>query len=285
MSILSSAGRLVAAVTLAAGVSTGVATAAHADPATAVTGTYRITTPRTQTGVDARIIELSLEPADAVVTRRVDWGDGSPVEVTTTAPGAEWHHAYAEVGTYHVSIELVNGTDTTAGKFPDGDSVQVLAQAPPELLSGTYHLVPDHVRVGQTVKIDESGLHGDTTPPVYVFRYVNWGDGSKEDEWSGALPPSTHKYTKPGTYHVSIRLTNLEWHTTGTFPDGNTVVVTRAGSGNTGGSTGHGGGGTGGGGLPITGPGTALLGVVGLALIAGGAAAFVAVRRRTRFVG
>jgi hypothetical protein len=74
-------------------------------------------------------------------------------------------------------------------------------------------------------------------------------------------------------------MTNLQWHTGGKFPDGNTVVVTgAAGGGNGGRSDGDG--------RPISGPDTAVLGGAGLALVLGGAAAFVLLRRRrTRFVG
>jgi hypothetical protein len=61
----------------------------------------------------------------------------------------------------------------------------------------------------------------------------------------------------------------------------NTVVVTgAASSGNGGGNAGDGGG------LAITGPDTAVIGGAGLALVLGGSAAYVLLRRRgTRFVG
>jgi hypothetical protein len=104
------------------------------------------------------------------VTRRIDWGDGSPAETrTATGPDHGWPHTYTRGGDFHVSVQLVSGTETGTGVFPDGDTVQVFADAPPDLLAGTYHLVPDHVRAGQAVKLAESDVHGDDAPPVYVM--------------------------------------------------------------------------------------------------------------------
>jgi hypothetical protein len=265
---------------LAAALSTAFAGAAQADPA--VSANYRLNLHQEQAGDWITMGEFDLTPPDAQVTRRIDWGDGSPIQ-TETKGDSDWKHTYAKAGTFHVSVDLQGDGQTTAGTFPDGNTIEVFADAPPDLLSANYHLVPDHVRVKEPVTLAESNLHGDDGPPVYVFRYINWGDGTPEEEYSGAIRPNPHKYAKPGTYHVSVRLTNLQWHTAGKFPDGNTVTVTAAptsGSGNAGNGSGTGSG------LPVTGPGALTLGAAGLALLLAGAVTFALLRRRRiRFVG
>lgn len=309
MSTLSLTSRTVLAVALAAGLSASFSTAAQADPSPSssaasssaasssssvkadaeLAANYRLDfpTPGIQTGDPLTLRESGLTAPAA--TRLISWGDGSIETRTTYDPDQDRSHAYKKAGTFHVSVHLQSGDQTGIGIFPDGDAVTVYADAPADRLSGNFFVAPDHVKVNQAVQLSQSDIVGDDAPPVYVFRYVNWGDGSKEDEYSGAIPPPSHKYAKPGTYHVSVRMTNLQWHTAGKFPKGNTVVVTKTGGPGTGSGAGNGGaggnGGADGGGLAITGPNTALLGGAGLILILGGAAAFLLLRRRTRFVG
>jgi hypothetical protein len=292
MSLLSLTGRAVLAAAVAAGLALSCAEAARADPSPGFVATdpnfstlnYRLIQHEVQLGDPISLNELGLQPADAPITRRINWGDGSAIQVETKAGG--WPHTYAKVGTYTISIEIRYGEQTFPGKptSPGELTIGVVSSPPPkDYLSANYRLVPDHVRVGRPVRLAESEVHGDDgTSAVYLFRHVDWGDGSKEDEFYGVIPPPSHTYAKPGIYHVTVHLVNLQWHTAGTFPNGNTVVVTRAG-----GTSGSGGnaGGASGGGLPITGPGTAVLGGAGLVLVLGGAAAFALLRRRrTRFV-
>jgi hypothetical protein len=90
MSVLPLASRTVLAVALAAGLSTSFPAAAQADPA--VTADYLLSTSWgvIQANYDpAYLSESGLNPAGAQVTRRINWGDGSPIETETTpAPGA-----------------------------------------------------------------------------------------------------------------------------------------------------------------------------------------------------
>jgi hypothetical protein len=299
--------RGVFAVALAAALSTGFGSIAHADPASPAS--YQLSPHSEQAGDPIQLNELAIDPQLFHPIRRINWGDGSAIQVETEA--AVWSHTYAKAGTFHVSVEVRSDSETGNGNFPDGNTVQVFADAPPELLSATYHLVPDHVRVNTPVTLNESAVHGDETPPAYLFRFVTWGDGTPEEEYSGHLSPKPHKYAKPGTYHVSVRLVNLQWHTAGKFPEGNTVTVTgpSAGSGGSGSGSGSGAGGAGGagaggaggagaggaggagsanggsatgdgGGLPVTGPGTAVMGAGGVALVLAGAITFTLLRRR-----
>lgn len=303
MSTVSSGARAAVVVALAAALSTTFAGSAQAEPSPSpsqssaattkadadVTATYSISSDSAVVDDTVLLQEGVLNPPDADVTRRIDWGDGSPIQVETKAKPF-WAHIYKKVGVYHLSVELQSGTATSAGTFPQGNTITIIASVPPDVLSATYHLVPDHVRVKEPVTLAESNVHGDQTPPVFLLRYINWGDGTPEEEFSGGIIPKPHKYAKAGTYHVSVRLVNLQWHTAGTFPDGNTVTVTGApssGNGTPGSGTGGSAGGTGDneGGLPVTGPGATAIGGAGVALLVAGALTFVAFRRRRiRFV-
>ncbi|WP_306206449.1 PKD domain-containing protein [Actinoplanes sp. RD1] len=252
-----------------------------------------------QAGQPAILQEYSVSPANATVTRRIDWGDGSPIEETTK--GGHFQHTYAKAGTYRATVQLVSGTETAAGTFPNGNTITIIDSVPPEVLSGKYSLAPTSVGVHEPVTLTEDEIHGDQGAPVYLFRTVDWGDGTTE-EFGLYADPKPHKYAEPGTYRVSVELRNLQWVVAGTFPAGNTVTVSGSltetpgqtpGTGEPG--TGEPGagepgdeGGSGGGdeSLPITGPGTAVVAGAGLGLLLAGVGTLVVLRRRrTTFVG
>jgi uncharacterized membrane protein YgcG len=306
MSKLSSGARTVLIVALSAALSTAFTSAAQAEPspsassstsppaaaAADLTANYNTGWDSSAVGLTVLLQENGLTPPDAEVTRRINWGDGTPVQVATTGPN--FTHVYEKAGVFQLSVQLTSGTDTGVGTFPQGNTITILASVPPDVLSGKYRLTPERVKVNQPVTLKETEVHGDDNAPVFIFRYVNWGDGTPEEFFSTVDAPKPHKYAKPGTYRVRVRLENLQWTVKGQFPDGNTVKVTKAGGsgGSTGGSgsgsgSGAGSGGSAGGegGLPVTGPGTAAIGAGGLALIAAGVMTFTLLRRRrVRFV-
>lgn len=145
-------------------------------------------------------------------------------------------------------------------------------------LSATYRLRPTTVGPGQDVTLIESDVVGDDSPPVFIFRYVNWGDGTPEQFFSTADRPEPHRYARSGTYRVSVRLQNLDQTAQGTFPDGNTVTVRVAPTSPP--PAGRGGG------LPVTGPGAGWVAAIGAGVLLAGLVAVVAFRRRrVRFVG
>ena len=223
--------------------------------------------------------EGELTPADAQVTRRIDWGDGSAIEVETTAPAHGWSHVYRKAGVFHLAVKLQSGTDSGVGTFPYGNTMTIYASTPSWALSGKARLVPDHVGVNQTVTLDEYDTVGDGTSPAPINRTVNWGDGTPSVDYDMFQTPMKHQYAKPGTYRVRVKYTVLQWHLVVPFPDGDTVVVH--------GKPGSGGGSSGGsgGGLPVTGPGAAAIGGLGLGILLAGTVAVVTLRRRrVRFV-
>lgn len=74
-------------VVLTAPLPTAFARAAYAEPAAgSVTAEYGLVTGYDVVQADDPIflVESGLHPADAEVTRRINWGDGSPIEVETT---------------------------------------------------------------------------------------------------------------------------------------------------------------------------------------------------------
>jgi hypothetical protein len=77
--------------------------AARADPP-AVSARYSTNWPAIVAGDPITLQEFGLSPVGAQVTRRIDWGDGSPVQVETG--GDRWEHLYAAAGTFHVSVAL-----------------------------------------------------------------------------------------------------------------------------------------------------------------------------------
>jgi LPXTG-motif cell wall-anchored protein len=261
-------------------------------------GRYGFSYDTEQAGQTIILDEYSLTPDNATVTRRIDWGDGSPVEERTTSGG--YRHVYDKAGTYRMSVQLVSGTGTAAGTFPNGDTITIIDSVPPEVLSGKYSLEPTSVRVNQGVTLNEDEIHGDDNAPVSILRTVDWGDGTTQ-QWSRFGRPGPHKYAEPGTYQVTVELSNLQWVVAGEFPAGNTVTVTATspgpspstgpsespGAGAPGGNAPGDEGGTGGGegGLPVTGSNTAVVAGAGLGLVLAGAGTVVALRRRrTTFV-
>ncbi|WP_305787071.1 LPXTG cell wall anchor domain-containing protein [Symbioplanes lichenis] len=279
-------------------------------------GSYGFSYDEELAGQTILLHEYALTPEDAAVTRRIDWGDGSPIEEKTK--GGYYEHVYDKAGTYRMSVQLVSGTETVSGTFPNGDTITIVDSVPPEVLSGKYSLKPTRVRVNEGVTLTEDEIIGDDAAPVFIFRTVDWGDGTTQ-EWSHFGQPGPHKYAKPGTYKVTVQLRNLQWVTAGTFPKGNTVTVTAGspGAGEPGGGEPGGGepgagdpgagdpgdgdpgdgepgagqpddeGGSGGGdeGLPVTGQNTTVVAGIGLGFVLAGAGTLVALRRRrTTFV-
>jgi hypothetical protein len=254
--------KLVLVVALAAGLSTALAGGAWAaDP---VAARYSMSWAAVAVGETVSLQE-SLQPLGAAVTRHINWGDGSPVQVETG--GDRWQHAYAKAGKFHISVRLEDGTVS----FPYGNTVTVYKSVPKTVLSARYHLSPGRVRVNEPVTMTESEVHAGHGVGAYLFRTVSWGDGTTEP-FNPTVPLHPHRYRTPGTYHVTVTLKNLQWETPGTFPGGNTITVAAAAphaAAPAAVST-------------VAGPSAATIGVTGFAVVAGGAASFLARRRRVR---
>jgi hypothetical protein len=124
----------------------------------------------------------------------------------------------------HRGLRAILAVALAAG-FGAGALAQPAAAADPPL-AGTYRLADATLYQGQTASLDETSVVGDDAPPVFIFRHLNWGDGTPVHMFGSAEgTPQRHVYAQPGTYEVSVHLTNLDLEAEGTFPDGNTVTV------------------------------------------------------------
>ncbi len=118
-----------------------------------------------------------------------DFGDGS------TGSGNPVTHAYTEPGTYTVTVTASN----RGGKSTSTGSTSVVVYRPPvpaEIISITANPMQPDTR---TAVRFSANVRGDQ-PITYQW---NFGDGSTG---SGASP--THTYTEPGTYTVTLNVSN-----------------------------------------------------------------------------
>ncbi len=123
---------------------------------------------------------------------RWDFGDGA------SASGYHTSHAYAQPGTYTITIELIDPADPT-NSDPNFDSaaITIIPQAlgnPPvahATSSGTY------VQLGGTLSYDASGSHSATGDPV-TFTW-NFGDSTVAHGVE-----ATHVFSTPGKGFVAL---------------------------------------------------------------------------------
>jgi hypothetical protein len=139
---------------------------------------------------------------------------------------------------------------------------------PPSLLSANYRLAPSSLRAGEPVTMTESDVRAGNGLGAYLFRTVDWGDGTTQD-FNPAVPLRPHRYRAAGTYRVAVKMENLQWRAAGTFPDGSLVRVAAAGSSRAGAATDDR--------LPAAWP---VLRTAGAAVVLAGSLTFVLLRRR-----
>jgi PKD repeat protein len=133
-----------------------------------------------------------------------DWGDGSH-------PGAGNSpvHTYGSPGKQVVTLtvtDIIGGTAT--------DTADVFVNAPPlALANGPYA-----GKVNELISFTSAGsADPDGTIDMYVW---DWGDSSR---FPGVIPNPGHRYVNPGTYTVSLTITDNDGLTA---TDTATVVVT-----------------------------------------------------------
>ena len=131
-----------------------------------------------------------------------DYGDGTPLEKTTTPVT---NHAYDEPGTYPVTVTV---TDKYGRKGNANLTQQVIDPKEPnkvyppvaELESHPHESVPK-----QPVSFDASKSRDFKGEPCKKFVW-DFGDGSPKK--TTTEPKTTHPYQKPGTYPVSVEVTD-----------------------------------------------------------------------------
>jgi PKD repeat protein len=119
-----------------------------------------------------------------------DFGDGS------RGSGRSTSHAYRDAGSYSVTLTVTDVTNATGSR---SKSVQVGASALP---AANFVFSPTEPGVGQQIVFD--GSSSTATPPRAIVSY-KWqlGTGSSA---SGMIV--TKKYDKPGTYNVTLTVTD-----------------------------------------------------------------------------
>ncbi|MFM7234223.1 MAG: PKD domain-containing protein [Flavobacteriales bacterium] len=136
----------------------------------------------TQTaGLAAEVQAFSLNTALPIYT--INWGDGSPVEVTNSAL-----HAYAAPGIYEVCVTLVDADPALPCEITQCQDVEVYAD-------GNSCIVEPVITVNDflaTLTIAGTGS-------ADADYFIDWGDGNYSDS-----PDLTHTYANPGTYQVCL---------------------------------------------------------------------------------
>jgi len=116
-----------------------------------------------------------------------DFGDGS------TASGVVVMHAYAEPGTYPVTLTVSD--DSTTKTASQSDTLSVRVNAPPVAEAGEDR----RINIAQETVFDAGGS---VDPDGAIAAYFwDFGDGNTA---AGAVAP--HRYDKPGTYTVRLRV-------------------------------------------------------------------------------
>jgi len=131
-----------------------------------------------------------------------DFGDNSPL-VTTTEPVA--NHAYNEPGSYPVTVTV---TDKYGRKGNANLTQQIKDPKQPDKVSPPVAAVESHPHEAvpkQPVTFDASKSRDFKNEPCKKFVW-DFGDGSPKK--TTTEPTTTHPYQKPGTYPVSVEVTD-----------------------------------------------------------------------------
>ncbi|WP_236834275.1 PKD domain-containing protein, partial [Blastococcus sp. KM273129] len=143
---------------------------------------------------------LSVDPDGGSISRYVwDFGDG------TTGTGATATHTYGRTGTFTVRLTVTDASGATASTVREVAVVAPANQPPTASFSASSS--------GLVASVD-AGASADADGRVASYTWV-WGDSTPDG--SGAT--AGHTYAEPGTYQVTLTVTD---------DDGATASVTRA---------------------------------------------------------
>jgi PKD repeat protein len=168
------------------------------------------------------------DPEGGALTYSWSFGDG------TGATGQTAPHAYAAAGTYSVTLTVKDPQGATATASVSV-TVNVSPHAPPT--AAIVSVGPNPAQVGQSVTFSGSGRDPDGGAVSFAWRF---GDGTV-----GSGQHVSHIYASPGTYGVTLTVTDSQG------ANGTAAVAVNVASG--GGGGGGGDGGTGQPGQPVIG--------------------------------
>ena len=147
----------------------------------------------------------SVDRDGAIVAYNWDFGDG------THASGQAVTHQYAKSGTYTVTLMVMD--DSTTNTDTQSDTLSVRVNEPPVANAG-----PDQIVTASLVQFDGSAS-GDADDSISVYAW-DFGDGQ-----AGDGPTPTHVYAEPGTYDVTLVVTDASETIRNTAEDAMQVVV------------------------------------------------------------
>lgn len=140
----------------------------------------------------------STDPCGGIVSRAIDFGDGS---VVSNVPIA--NHTYATAGSYTVKVTVVGSCNLSSSS-----TASVVVAAPPPApvppLSPMLVVSPESGRAVLYVTADSAGSTGSITS-----RTINFGDGTILSNVTRA----NHSYRSPGTYTVSLTIRDASGNT------------------------------------------------------------------------
>jgi uncharacterized delta-60 repeat protein len=161
----------------------------------------------------------SYDPDGDPLTFTWDWGDGSPVEVTYSAPNqisfSQRTHAFPDQGNY---VARVTVSDPSGASSTVVFNVAVDNLAPIGTMSGPSTVVPGQ-EFAVTVTANDPGAADMAAPFLYQ---IYWGDGTVSDVVSGPASGVTIKktYTTTGSFTPWVWITDKD----GAFSQGSAYL-------------------------------------------------------------
>ncbi len=151
------------------------------------------------------------DPDSTAWTATVDYGDGSGVQPLALNPDHTFNlsHAYVDNGSYTITVSVTDNGGLTGASTGSGGGVVVNNPAP------TIPPITPPTNVNQSgpavINVNFSDYGNQTHTAT-----VNWGDGSGDQSVSvsGNDFSSGHAYQNPGTYMVTVIVTDSEGATT-----------------------------------------------------------------------
>jgi 5'-nucleotidase len=131
----------------------------------------------------------------------------APPAGAATSWGETMKHHKSRGGSCLLALTLLTGTPAAAAVL----AVPASAQAAPAggtAPAGRYSLDTAGIWTAQTVLLTETSLVDPDTDRTAVRREVTWGDGSAPQVIAAGARSVRHRYTRAGTFAVSVRLSD-----------------------------------------------------------------------------
>ncbi|MFI1993130.1 ExeM/NucH family extracellular endonuclease [Actinoplanes sp. NPDC020271] len=108
-------------------------------------------------------------------------------------------------------------------------SVYVPAPTDTTAPAGTYSVNASSIWTGQTVTLTQKSLSDDVSGAADIAQVVNWGDGGAAETLAAGATTATHKYTKTGTFAVTVTVTDKAGNAAAAITAGTVTAAAQAG--------------------------------------------------------